>query len=239
MYSNNYFNSLPSDLIRNIFEWDSTYRDILSTPEFACDIQNGYWSQKKLQKEIINLIYFYLESFQDEEEIFANRFLELNLGTEDNEFYFTRQTEGMTEDEINSLPIDKTACCDLRKDTCIFFSFFEDVLRWVIIPKTFEDKAKNYFSRRETERGNTHLYDGMCSTRCCDMDIGRYSRYTISGRVSPVVRSINIPLIFNNDDNTHCEYYDGIRNNILQRMSDSVLSTVINYTSKQKFILWI
>tara|TARA_B110000503_G_C7072138_1_gene381340 strand:+ start:198 stop:917 length:720 start_codon:yes stop_codon:yes gene_type:complete len=225
----NLFNSLPDDLIRNVCEFDTTYRYVFSKSDFKCEITKAYWCQHSLQEEISKVIYSRLLDIQYDGNGFANRFLEMNMNTEeDSIFYFTRQTEGMTEDEIDTLPTTPNRICrDLQSETSIYFSVFENVLRWVVIPKSFVDKAEVYFNRREAECGSIHLYDGMCSLYNESSETDLYRLLSL-GRIKPVVESVNIGFY----------HYDAISVSALDRMPNDNFVNELRYTSGLKFVLW-
>ena len=236
----NLFTSLPDDLIREVCEWDDTYRTVFSSKQFTDNVLNAYWTRNYIQKKIKNHIYNTLELYQEEQSQFANRFLEMNFDDIcDGTVYFVNQTEGMTPDEIDALP-GKTnhVCRDLRKETTVYFSLFQDVLRWVIIPKTFASKADEYFKRCETDGCYKYLYDGMCTLEFDNVDTGRYSIYSKTGKVKPVLDACNIPLCTVTDTYYH-QFNDPIKANILSIMSNKTLNSVIQGTSTRKFVLWM
>lgn len=235
----NIFTSLPDDLIREVCEWDDTYRTVFSSKQFTDNVLNAYWTRNDIQKKIKNHIYNTLELYQEEQSQFANRFLEMNFDDIcDGTVYFVNQTEGMTPEEIDALP-GKTndVCRDLRKETTVYFSLFQDVLRWVIIPKTFASKADEYFKRCETDGCYKYLYDGMCTLEFDNVDTGRYSIYSKTGKVKPVLDACNVP-IYTVIDYWH-RFNDPIEANILSRMSNMTFNSVIQGTSTRKFVLWI
>ena len=226
----NLFNSLPDDLIRHICEFDTTYRYVFSKSDFKCEITKGYWRQNSLQEEIRKAIYSRLLDIQYDENGFANRFLEMNQNAEeDSTFYFTHQTEGMTEDEISTLPATPNQICrDLQSETSIYFSVFEDVLRWIVIPKSFADKAEAYFNRREAECGSINLYDGMCSLYNETSETNLY-RLRSLGRIKSVAEPVNIGFY----------QYDAIPVSVLNRMLPNVnFVNELRYTSRLRFVLW-
>jgi hypothetical protein len=226
----NLFNSLPDDLIRNVCEFDTTYRSVFSTSDFKCEITKAYWCQKSLHEEIRKVIYSRLLDIQHDGNGFANRFLEMNTQEEEDDcFYFTHQTEGMTQDEISTLPTTPNRICrDLQIETSIHFSVFEDVLRWVVIPKSFADKADAYFKRREAECGSINLYDGMCSlyNESNRTDDAYWLLYI--GRINRVVEPVNLGNY----------QYDAIPVNALLRMPVDNFVKELRYTSRMRFVLW-
>jgi hypothetical protein len=227
----NLFNSLPDDLIRNVCEFDTTYRYVFSTMDFKCEIMKSYWSQKSLQEHIRQAITGRLLDIQHDGNGFANRFLEINMTEEDSTFYFTHQTEGMTQDEIRTLPNTPNGICrDLQSETSIYFSVFEDILRWVVIPKSFADKAEAYFNRREAEHGSVNLYDGMCSLYN-DLSDTRVNRLLYLGRIKSVVEPVNLGFY----------EYNPISVDVLSRMFSRGGASFVNelrYTSRLKYVLW-
>lgn len=237
----NLFTSLPQDLIRTIcVEWDTTYRYVFSTEKFKQEIMEGYLNQKRILKKMSREIYDGLDSFIDDELVFGNRFIHLNLDEEDNVYHFTHQTEGMTQDEIDALPTSTTSL-NLEKDTVIYFSRFKDVLRWAIIPKSFENKAHAYFKRREAEQG--YIFDGMCSLEFKEqLEPGRSSYYTRIGKIKPVAMA-NISHIgwedYFNYSNSMIEFSDAITVKRLRRMSESKFISLIKNNSEREFIVWI
>jgi hypothetical protein len=235
----NLFTSLPDDLIREVCEWDTTYRYVFSEQSFNESVLNAYWRRKYIQKKIKNEIYNTLESYQEKGSPFANRFLEMNFDDIcDGTVYFVNQTEGMTPEEIDALQGKSNVCCDLRKETTIYFSLFQNVLRWVIIPKTFAYKAHTYFNRCEFNGYFKYLYDGMCTLEFDNVNTGRYSIYSKVGKVKPVLDACNIPLCTVTDTYYH-QFNDPIKANILSIMSNKTLNSVIQGTSTRKFVLWM
>ena len=181
-----------------------------------------------------------MELYQEDQLPFANRFLEMNFDDIcDGTVYFVNKTEGMTPEEIDALP-GKTndMCRDLRKETTVHFSLFQDVLRWVIIPKTFASKADEYFKRCESDGYSKYLYDGMCTLEFDSVDTGIYSIYSKTGKVKPVLDACNVPLC-SVTDRYYQQFNDPIRANILSGMSNKLLNTVVQQTSTRRFVLWI
>lgn len=233
----NLFTSLPDDLIREVCEWDTTYRYVFSGENARQEIMKGYWSRKSIQDEVLRSILFRLHRMRESKLTIISKFFHMNTFQFDNVLYFTRCTDGMRDDEIDTLP-DCELCEDIYGEISVYFSVFEDVLRWAIIPKTFEGKADAYFKREELE-GHLDLYDGMC-TLCyeqLDSKSPAFLHYHSEGGIKKMLSVLNLPL-YDVFSYILCHYSDAISVEDLKMMSLNELARISGNTSRTRFVLW-
>ena len=229
--------SLPEDIMREIYSMDSTYHNVLSSESAKYDLIQGFWARSSIRKEIVNNVTAKLESFQEDRIAYTNRFVYINRYDNDDSFYINCDTYGMSQEEINAIPGrgGSTAC--RLSDLCIYFSPFEDVLRWAIIPSSFRHHAEEYFKRREEEQGIFPLYDGMCSLNYETVEHDRYIHYTSVGRVMKLVGG-NLPF-FHAHSFIFNTYYDAVSVKILSEMPNTELQRVVFDNSNRRFVFWM
>ena len=217
--------SLPDDLIRGVYDMDTTYRGTFSNALFKTELEKGYWTQ--LQSEIRRRIYAEMRINQDDDGNFrGNQFL--NVDEEDGHLYFNGlSTPGMTPVEIASLPAVNSRIRDIENETYIYFSEYQGVLRFAIVPLSFKDKAHDYF-----KRAMSRMYDGVCTIELSvNFDELRFLR------VNKNVNEINAQFIEING--SWMQYHDAITVNELKDFSSPVFKYVVATTSTRKFVLWM
>jgi hypothetical protein len=228
--------SLPDDLIRGIYDMDTTYRETFSNAQFKTELEQGYWAQKQLQSEIRRKIYehlrlcgrysnrFFIKGFLDKDEDEDE-----DDNDEDEQFYFKGlSTPGMTPAEIASLPELNSRISDIESETYVYFSEHKGVLRFAIVPLSFKDNAPEYFKHAQSR-----CYDGVCTRDFMSVNFHE-SKYL---RVASGLFAVNVGLILMSNG-IMGTFHDAIIVSQLKEFSSNDLR-LLAISSKRKFVLWI
>ena len=118
--SYNLFTSLPPDLIREVCEWDTTYKHVFSTVRFQRELHEAIWSSHTVQQQCERLVRdklaFYKKTFKNWRSDWSAIYIQTGQIT-------TRKT-------LKEL--------DLDKDVEIKFSPYGKFLRFKVIPKGYK-----------------------------------------------------------------------------------------------------
>lgn len=235
--------SLPDDVIRHIYEMDTTYKTNFSDNCFQKELKSKFWEQNKVLDHIRSQIYKNMLVKQNEGEVFGNRFLQLDSETSD--FYFYNDGYDISDEMSKQLPSNYEVCNDLEKKTYIHFSQYNKCLRFAIVPLSFKHKANSYFMLEHNT--NRPIYDGICTFDVFGFKL-IHSIIHKYGKVNPFIEPINIPILYSEDLTLALsltlptQYFEPIAANRLRRIKKkdkNLFSHIIKNSSETNYLIYM
>jgi hypothetical protein len=162
--SYNLFTSLPPDLIREVCEWDTTYKRVFSTGRFLRELVEAVWSTHTIIQQQ------------------CERFVRDKLAFYKNRFQSWRTDRGLVHILSGQVFNSKTyEVLDLDKDVEIKFSPYGRFLRFKVVPKGYQTEE-------------TTFYDGMFASKNMSITTADLQHmFSGYGNTSNKLRIIELP----------------------------------------------
>ena len=128
---------LPRDILRDIYSiWDDTYMNVFKSHKYKTELSDVFWKRNDIQQAVIEMVYTELEWRMQEGFLFCN-----NLITLDHDENYHHNF-------------------NLRQDTYVHLSVFDNVLRWVILPANISINDFDILQKKQTFK---YKFDGLFS----------------------------------------------------------------------------
>ena len=125
--SYNLFTSLPPDLIREVCEWDTTYKNVFSTTLFQRELEEAVWSNHTIQQQCEGLVREKLAFYKKRFQIWRTDWSLVQI---------------LTGQVMNSKTYEEL---DLDKDVEIKFSPYGKFLRFKVVPKGYQIDETTFY----------------------------------------------------------------------------------------------